>query len=84
MGAHVKRQHFASKVNEDGGVSALCFTTLRSINLRRASWTIRPLAVTCPKCKRLMNRLAELRSMHVKTLEQVRQGLTMPAFPEQD
>jgi hypothetical protein len=46
--------HYAAKISPNGDVSALCFTTPKPINLRRASWTIRPNAVTCEKCKRLL------------------------------
>ena len=53
-GTVTKPYHFAAKVNELGQMSALCFRKPMQINLRRASWTIRPQAVTCPKCKRLM------------------------------
>jgi hypothetical protein len=49
-----KLYHMASKVNEQGGVSALCFAQKRSIDLRRASWVLRPESVTCPRCKRLL------------------------------
>jgi|GEM_PF-3816985 len=47
-----KTIHMADKINQDGGVSALCFTTLRPINLKLATWTNRPVAVTCRKCLR--------------------------------
>jgi hypothetical protein len=47
----VKTYHYADKVNYQGGVSALCYATPRRIDLKRALWTIRPEAVTCPKCK---------------------------------
>jgi hypothetical protein len=55
-----KLYHMASKVNERGGVSALCFAQKRSIDLRRASWGLRPEAVTCPRCKRLLAQIADL------------------------
>lgn len=43
--------HMAHLVREDGQVSALCFERPRAIDLTRARWTIRPEAVTCPKCR---------------------------------
>jgi hypothetical protein len=42
--------HRATKIREDGSVSALCFKSPRAIDMRRATWTIRDEAVTCPKC----------------------------------
>ena len=47
-----KVYHLAQKFREDGAVSALCFKSPRPINLKIALWTVRPEAVTCPKCKR--------------------------------
>lgn len=46
-----KVYHFATKVSASGDVSALCFKVPRAINLKRALWTNRAEAVTCPKCK---------------------------------
>lgn len=43
--------HLAAKVRADGAVSAACYATPRAIDLSRATWTIRPEAVTCEKCK---------------------------------
>ncbi len=51
----VKKYHFASKLNSAGGVSALCFSRPRDIDLSRASWTNRKEAVTCEKCLTLMD-----------------------------
>ena len=42
--------HRAQFIADDGGVSALCFSSPRAINLRVASWTIRSEAVTCRRC----------------------------------
>lgn len=42
--------HYAAKTSE-AGVSALCFKVPRAIDMKRASWTLREEAVTCPKCK---------------------------------
>lgn len=50
-----KVYHLAAKFREDGAVSALCFKSLRPINLNIALWTIRPEAVTCLKCKRAIS-----------------------------
>jgi hypothetical protein len=41
-----KRYHMAAKINPEGGV---CFARPRAIDLRRATWTLRAEAVTCPK-----------------------------------
>lgn len=50
-----KRVHMAKLVRNDGAVVALCvFPELRVINLRRATWTTRPEAVTCPRCLHLL------------------------------
>lgn len=46
-----KTYHYGAKVNAAGGVSALCFKVPRAINLKRALWTIRKEAVTCPRCR---------------------------------
>lgn len=48
--------HRADLINSTGGVSALCFPKPHPINMRRATWTNRDEAVTCPKCKK---RIAE-------------------------
>lgn len=45
-----KPVHRADKINNRGGVSALCFARPRAIDLGRATWTIRDEAVTCSKC----------------------------------
>ena len=47
-----RKYHMAAHFLDDGSVSALCFRRPRAINLRRALWTIRKSAVTCPKCLR--------------------------------
>lgn len=49
-GVKPKIYHMASLVNQDGGMSALCFKRPRSIDLRRSLWTNRAEAVTCKKC----------------------------------
>lgn len=53
-----KIYHMASKINQNGGVSALCFKKLKPINLSVASWTNRRTAVTCPKCLRILAGMA--------------------------
>jgi hypothetical protein len=58
VGPKVRKVHRADKVAENGGVSALCFKRPRAIDLSRASWTIRPEAVTCPRCKKLQEAAA--------------------------
>jgi hypothetical protein len=50
-----KIYHFAAKFTRGGNASALCYKRHRVINLDRGqSWTIRPDAVTCPKCRKLL------------------------------
>lgn len=49
-----KVYHMAAKIRPDGAVSALCYKRPRAINLRVATWTIRPEAVTCPKCRAVL------------------------------
>lgn len=48
-----KKYHMAHLMSEKG-VSALCFTRPRPINLSVALWTIREEAVTCSKCLALI------------------------------
>jgi hypothetical protein len=45
--------HMAQHFWEGGKVSALCFRRHRAINLKVAYWTVRPAAVTCPRCIKL-------------------------------
>ena len=47
--------HMASKLGPNGQVSALCSRVPRAINLAVATWTIRPPAVTCAKCIKIMD-----------------------------
>ena len=49
-----KSLHLAGGVREDGSVSAACFAKPRAIDLKRASWTLRPDAVTCPECRKIL------------------------------
>lgn len=49
-----RMRHRADKINAHGGVSALCFTTPRAINMKRATWVMNDDAVTCPKCRDLI------------------------------
>lgn len=49
-------RHKADKVDMDGRVSALCFRRLQPIDMRKAAWTLRWEAVTCPKCIALETR----------------------------
>lgn len=49
-----KTVHMADKINERGDVSAKCFLVPKRIDLKRATWTIRPGAVTCRHCKRIL------------------------------
>lgn len=56
-GVPMKKTHYANKLREDGTVSAICFSTPRAIDLRRATWTNRSGAVTCSKCLDILNTL---------------------------
>jgi hypothetical protein len=49
-----KKIHYAKGIREDGAVSALCFVSPRAINLKVATWTNRPEAVTCGDCQERM------------------------------
>lgn len=46
----MKTVHLASKIDQHGNVSALCFKRPRKINLSKETWTIRNEAVTCGDC----------------------------------
>lgn len=46
--------HRAAVIAHDGRVSARCYKKPRAIDLRVVSWTIRDEAVTCTKCKRIV------------------------------
>lgn len=49
-----KVYHIASKMNDAGEVSALCYKRPRAINLKRGqSWTLVPETATCPRCRKL-------------------------------
>lgn len=51
-----KVYHFAAGFTRGGNASALCYKRPRVINLDRGqSWTIRPDAVTCPRCRKILN-----------------------------
>jgi len=52
--SEVKLIHHADKVSPGGQVSARCFDPPHAINLRRATWTFREEAVTCIKCRRVI------------------------------
>lgn len=45
--------HMAAQIRDDGAVSALCYSEPKRIPYT-ATWTNRPEAVTCQKCKRLL------------------------------
>lgn len=42
--------HMAKLIDDRGGVSAVCYATSHPIDLKTASWTLRPDAVTCSRC----------------------------------
>ena len=48
-----KVYHMAGACRDDGAVSALCYATVRPINLARGqSWTMVEAQVTCRRCRR--------------------------------
>lgn len=47
----IKPVHFAKHIRSDGAVSPLCAKTPKAIDLEIATWTNRRVAVTCRKCK---------------------------------
>ncbi len=47
--------HLADKTRPDGAVSAACFASPRAIDMKRATWTLRSEAVTCPKCRAIID-----------------------------
>ena len=51
----VRPIHMGKLVSPEGHVSPLCAKVPRPIDLEKATWTNRPEAVTCPRCKRLLN-----------------------------
>jgi len=51
----MKKVHMAKHIREDGMVSPLCAVKPRAINLSVATWTLRETAVSCKKCKELLN-----------------------------
>lgn len=50
--------HMGSGVRADGAVSARCFASPRAIDMKRATWTLRAEAVTCPRCSAILKRTA--------------------------
>ena len=50
----IKPYHLAKLFSAKGGVSPLCATKPRAINLIRALWTTDRSAVTCKKCLKAM------------------------------
>ncbi len=54
MKTKAKKVHMAGKTRGDGAVSALCAKVPRAINLKQATWTLRPEAVTCQACLLLL------------------------------
>lgn len=51
-----KIYHKAKHIKENGDVSALCFKKPRKINLKKAHWVFSEEYVTCPKCKKILDR----------------------------
>jgi hypothetical protein len=47
--------HKAKLISNNGNVSPLCSTKPRKLSLAKESWTNRNEAVTCKKCKRILN-----------------------------
>jgi hypothetical protein len=50
-----RTRHRGDKINPRGGVSALCFPKPRAIDMKRATWVMSDDAVTCPKCRALID-----------------------------
>lgn len=50
MSERVKIVHLAGRISPTGDVSPRCAVRPRPIDLRRATWTNRPVAVTCRRC----------------------------------
>lgn len=48
--------HMAAGLSRNGDVSARCYRRPRPINLKRATWTLRLSAVTCPRCKKIIRK----------------------------
>lgn len=55
-----KIYHRAHLIGENGEVSALCFSKPKPINLAKALWTLRDKAVSCPRCKAVMEKGGKL------------------------
>jgi hypothetical protein len=52
-----KVYHIASKMNDEGEVSALCYKKPKAINLQRGqSWTLVPETATCSRCRDLVSK----------------------------
>ncbi len=49
-----KTLHMAKHINQQGEVSPLCAPKPRALDLKKAGWTNRKEAVTCPKCLALL------------------------------
>ncbi len=49
-----RMRHRGDKINAQGRVSALCFPNPRAIDMKRATWVMNDDAVTCPKCRALI------------------------------
>lgn len=49
-----RMRHRGDKIDQCGRVSALCFTTPRAIDMKRATWVMNDDGVTCPKCRALI------------------------------
>lgn len=47
--------HRGAKVDQNGRVSALCFSKPHPINMKRESWTTSDAGVTCHKCRALID-----------------------------
>lgn len=61
-----RMRHRGDKVNPAGGVSALCFSTPKPINMKRESWTTSDAGVTCPKCRALIEARSKTPNVGVK------------------
>lgn len=56
-----KTIHMAGMISADGDASALCYESLRPIDLAKASWSLRAGAVTCKECQTRLREREQVR-----------------------
>ncbi len=54
-----KVYHMAALIDRNGNVSPLCAAKPKPINLKKATWTNRREAVTCPRCRKRLGEAAK-------------------------